>query len=103
MMCGSKTGVALIYGSILAFGIIGLAAHLTSQCHDYTGPIVDHVGWTPGPVSSYTDGVHGWLLWPGVTMMVCDALANLWFLVSWRKVWDAITIALRTRFHDGRA
>ena len=60
---------------------------------------MDHLGWTPGLVTSYTDGVHGWLLWPGVAMMVCDSLTNLWFLVSWRKLWAGAKDMLRRGFN----
>jgi hypothetical protein len=72
MMSGPKVGLSLAYGAILAFGILG--------------PVVDHAGWTPGPVTSYGNGVHGWLLWPGVTLMVCDAITNLAFLINWTKL-----------------
>ena len=97
-MCGAKVGLSLLYGAVLGFGILGL--QVTSLrinanipfCSLYfvIGPIVDHLGWTPGPVSSYENGVHGWLLWPGVTLMVCDAITNMYFLVNWTKIYDAI-------------
>lgn len=72
MMCGLKTGFSLLYGAFLGYALLG--------------PIVDWVGWTPGPVNDYTNGVHGWLLWPGVTLMVMDSVVNLAFLVNWGKV-----------------
>ena len=33
---------------------------------------------------SYADGPRGWLLWPGVAIMIADAFANL--ALSWRTV-----------------
>ena len=37
-----------------------------------------------------THGAKGWLLWPGVALMVSDALANLMMLVQWRQLWAAL-------------
>ena len=104
MMSGPKVGLSLAFGALLGFGIIG--------------PVVDSAGLTPGvlsrywhccvtaydclymhtgPVSSYGNGVHGWLLWPGVTLMVCDALTNLSFLINWRVIWGKISGLLPKR------
>jgi len=50
------------------------------------GPIVQAKGWAPGGVMSYSDGVRGWILWPGVAIMVADALTSLG--LSWRTILD---------------
>jgi hypothetical protein len=63
-----------------------------------SGPIVREQGWTPGPVSSYETGLHAWLLWPGVTMMVMDAMTNLTFLINWTKVYQLLSGLIMRRF-----
>eukprot|EP00042_Codosiga_hollandica_P041761 m.375608 g.375608 ORF g.375608 m.375608 type:complete len:102 (-) comp56181_c0_seq5:967-1272(-) len=60
MLSGPKVGLSMIFGALVAFGVIA--------------PIVNALGLTPGSASSYADGMHGWLLWPGVTLIVCDAI-----------------------------
>ena len=102
MMCGTKTGISLVYGSLLGFAILGLCVDAACMCRltPFAGPVVDYSGWTPGPVESYTNGVHAWLLWPGVAMMLCDALTNLWFLISWRKAWSGIKGIIQPSFAE---
>jgi hypothetical protein len=64
----------------------------------FVGPIVDRLGWTSGDVGNYTSGVHGWLLWPGVTLMVFDSLVNLAYLVNWKKTAQGFFALITSRF-----
>jgi len=42
------------------------------------------MGWVSGAIMDYKAGPRGWILWPGVTLMVTDSLLSLVF--SWRSV-----------------
>ena len=46
------------------------------------GPWVQEQGWAAGKVMSYSDGPRGWLLWPGVALMVSEALMAL--VLNWK-------------------
>ncbi len=68
ILIGPRVGASLALGAIAAWGILG--------------PWVQSQGWAPGAVMSYTDGPRGWLLWPGVAIMVSEALTAL--ALNWR-------------------
>ena len=40
------------------------------------------MSWAPGPIMKYETGPRGWLLWPGVALMVSEALMAL--ALSWK-------------------
>lgn len=63
ILIGPRIGVSLLAGAILSWGILG--------------PLSVHFGWTDGAIMSYETGAKGWLLWPGVALMVTDALMAL--------------------------
>jgi len=68
-----------VCGSLLAGSIVGWAI---------LGPLAQSQGWAPGGPMQYHDaatgiwGPRGWILWPGVAIMVADALVSL--ALSWR-------------------
>ena len=68
ILIGPRVGTSLALGAVVAWGVLG--------------PWVQSNGWAPGTVMSYTDGPRGWLLWPGVAIMVAEALTSL--ALSWR-------------------
>lgn len=68
ILIGPRVGASLAVGAVLAWGLLG--------------PMVQAAGWAPGDVMSYTDGPRGWLLWPGVAIMVSEALTAL--ALNWR-------------------
>lgn len=71
ILIGPRVGSSLLVGTIVAWGMLG--------------PFVMHQGWTEDQsIMSYMTGPRGWILWPGVAIMVSDAFANL--LLSWRSV-----------------
>jgi uncharacterized oligopeptide transporter (OPT) family protein len=63
ILIGPRIGLSLLLGAVLSWGILG--------------PISLQMGWTSGAIMSYADGPRGWLLWPGVALMVTDALMAL--------------------------
>ncbi len=68
ILIGPRVGASLALGAVVAWGILG--------------PWVQANGWAPGAIMSYTDGPRGWLLWPGVAIMVSEALTAL--ALNWR-------------------
>lgn len=70
ILIGPRVGASLFVGAVLAWGIIG--------------PFIVSQGWVSDKIMSYSDGPRGWLLWPGVALMVTDALMSLVF--SWKSI-----------------
>ncbi|NNE07107.1 MAG: OPT/YSL family transporter [Gemmatimonadetes bacterium] len=70
ILIGPRVGASLFAGAVVSWAIIG--------------PIAQANGWAEGSIMSYQDGPRGWILWPGVAIMVADALTNL--ALSWRTI-----------------
>ena len=62
-LIGPRVSVSLALGAVIAWGILG--------------PYAQSTGLAAGKVMSYADGPRGWLLWPGVGLMVSEALMGL--------------------------
>lgn len=73
-LIGPRVAGSLMLGAVVAWAVIG--------------PLVLQAGWVDGAVMSYSDGPRGWLLWPGVALMVSDALSNL--AMNWRTFLRAL-------------
>lgn len=70
LLIGPRVGLSLLAGAIIAWGLLG--------------PYVQSQGWATEPILEYHGGPRGWILWPGVAIMVADAMATLG--LSWRSV-----------------
>lgn len=70
LVIGPRIGISLLAGAIVGWGILG--------------PTVMNNGWMPQQTVIGTEGVQGWILWPGVAIMVADALTSLG--LSWRTI-----------------
>ncbi len=70
ILIGPKVGSSLLLGSVLAWGVLG--------------PYASSQGWVTGPIMDYKTGARGWILWPGVALMVTDALMSL--LLSYKSI-----------------
>ena len=68
ILIGPRVGASLALGAVVSWGVLG--------------PWAQANGWASGEIMSYTDGPRGWLLWPGVAIMVSEALTSL--ALSWR-------------------
>ncbi|QEG37269.1 OPT family oligopeptide transporter [Bythopirellula goksoeyrii] len=68
LLIGPRVVWSLLAGAVLGWAILG--------------PIAQSQGWAPGENMSYADGAKGWILWPGVAIMVCESLMAL--ALSWR-------------------
>jgi putative OPT family oligopeptide transporter len=63
ILIGPRVGISLFLGAILSWGIIA--------------PAVTDMGWVGSNIMDYKTGARGWILWPGVALMVTDALMAL--------------------------
>ncbi|MCB9778528.1 MAG: OPT/YSL family transporter [Alphaproteobacteria bacterium] len=70
ILIGMRVAASLALGAVVSWALLG--------------PYVQHQGWAPGGIMSYEDGARGWILWPGVAIMVSDALTRL--VLSWRTI-----------------
>jgi uncharacterized oligopeptide transporter (OPT) family protein len=67
-LMGPRVVLSLLLGAVLGWGVFG--------------PLAKSQGWATGEIMSYTNGPRGWILWPGVALMVSEALTSLG--LSWR-------------------
>ncbi len=70
ILIGPRVASSLLLGAILSWGVLA--------------PFVEGQGWVTGSTMSYADGARGWILWPGVAIMVADAMTSLG--MSWRTI-----------------
>lgn len=77
ILIGPRVGASLALGAVVSWGVLG--------------PWVQANAWAPGEIMSYTDGPRGWLLWPGVAIMVSEALTSL--ALSWRTFIRAFKVS----------
>lgn len=75
-LSGPKAGSSIMLGAVLAWGVIG--------------PIVHNAGLARGSVMGLDTGVRGWLLWPGVTLMLVDSIVTLCLSVPWSSMMPCI-------------
>ncbi len=76
ILIGPRIGISLLLGALLSWGLLG--------------PLSVHYGWTAGDaIMTYETGAKGWLLWPGVALMVTDALMAL--ILSLKSIYQSFT------------
>lgn len=77
VLIGFRVGLSLLIGAVVSWGVLA--------------PMVVQLGWVADPeaIMSYTQGARGWILWPGVAIMVADALTSL--ALSWRTILNTFT------------
>ena len=75
VLVGPRVALSLGFGAIVAWAVVA--------------PGVESMGWVTGGALSYRTGARGWLLWPGVALMVTDALTHL--ALAWRSVSNLLT------------
>lgn len=75
ILIGPRVATSLVLGAVFSWGVLA--------------PFVESQGWVAGPTMSYAEGARGWILWPGVAIMVADALTSL--ALSWRTVLNTFT------------
>lgn len=85
-LVGPRVSISLLIGAVIAWAILA--------------PIAKSNGWAEGAVMSYGDGPRGWILWPGVALMVSEALTAL--VLSWRTFVRAFKMPIRTGGGGGK-
>lgn len=73
---GIRTGISLLVGAVVAWGVVA--------------PAVLERGWAQAGAEAapWFGPLNGWLLWPGVAMMVTASLTS--FAFSWRSIVAAV-------------
>lgn len=64
---GPATTLHMLLGAIIGWGVLS--------------PLAKHKGWAPGPVSDWTTGSKGWIVWISLAIMLADSLVSLGWLV----------------------
>ena len=67
IIMGPATTLHMLLGAIIGWGMLS--------------PLAKHKGWAPGPVSDWTNGSKGWIVWISLTIMLADSLISLGWLV----------------------
>lgn len=67
IIMGPATTLHMLLGAIIGWGILS--------------PLAKHKGWAPGPVSDWTKGSKGWIVWISLAIMLADSLISLGWLV----------------------
>lgn len=67
IIMGPATTLHMLLGAIIGWGILS--------------PLAKHKGWAPGPVSDWTDGSKGWIVWISLAIMLADSLISLGWLI----------------------
>ncbi len=75
ILIGPRVAASLCAGAVFSWGLLG--------------PYVQSQGWAPAGIMPYDGGVRGWILWPGVAIMVADAMTQL--ALSWRTILNTFT------------
>jgi uncharacterized oligopeptide transporter (OPT) family protein len=110
ILIGPRIGTSLVLGAVLAWGVLGpamLSAGLVAGPFWVPEAVVDGAvvagHWSAGHLMQFTplsaeraatlgapasqiglSGARAWLLWPGVALMIADALTSL--ALNWRSV-----------------
>ncbi len=67
IIMGPATTLHMLLGAIIGWGILS--------------PLAKYKGWAPGPVSDWTDGSKGWIVWISLAIMLADSLVSLGWLL----------------------
>ncbi|KAF2642513.1 OPT superfamily oligopeptide transporter, partial [Massarina eburnea CBS 473.64] len=67
IIMGPATTLHMLLGAVIGWGVLS--------------PLAKHRGWAPGPVSDWTDGSKGWIVWISLAIMLSDSLVSLGWLV----------------------
>jgi OPT family oligopeptide transporter len=67
IIMGPATSLHMLLGAVVGWGILS--------------PLAKHKGWAPGPVSDWTTGSKGWIVWISLAIMLADSLVSLGWLV----------------------
>ena len=83
LLVGPRVGWSLLAGAICGWLVLGYGVLYQQGWVDAAAIHADG-NWSGSAIMSYSTGVRGWIIWPGVAIMVADALTSL--ALSWRTV-----------------
>lgn len=63
---GPATTLHMLLGALIGWGVLS--------------PLAKNKGWAPGPVSDWTEGSKGWIVWISLAIMLADSLVSLGWL-----------------------
>jgi len=106
MLVGLNVACSMMTGSILAWGVIGPLLVTTGECigkrpyGDPTDPETFDPKWqlytsftSLSNIGEGTPSPRYWLLWPGVMIMVCASMAELF--IQYKTIWIGVKTAWR--------
>ena len=64
---GPVTTLHMLLGAVVGWGILS--------------PVAKYKGWAPGPVSDWTNGSKGWIVWVSLAIMLADSVVSLGWLI----------------------
>ena len=67
IIMGPTTTLHMLLGAIVGWGILS--------------PLAKSKGWAPGPVSDWSTGSKGWIVWVSLAIMLADAIISLGWLL----------------------
>jgi OPT family oligopeptide transporter len=67
IIMGPATTLHMLLGAIIGWGVLS--------------PLAKHKEWAPGPVSDWTNGSKGWIVWISLAIMLADSLVSLGWLL----------------------
>ncbi|KAF2036679.1 oligopeptide transporter-like protein [Setomelanomma holmii] len=67
IIMGPATTLHMLLGAIIGWGVLS--------------PLAKHKGWASGPVSDWTNGSKGWIVWISLAIMLADSLVSLGWLL----------------------
>ncbi|KAF2204582.1 oligopeptide transporter-like protein [Delitschia confertaspora ATCC 74209] len=67
IIMGPATTLHMLLGAVIGWGVLS--------------PLAKHKGWAPGPVSDWTNGSKGWIVWISLAIMLADSLVSLGWLI----------------------
>jgi putative OPT family oligopeptide transporter len=82
LLIGPRVGASLLAGAIVGWLVLGYG--VVYQSGWVSGDMKPDGQWSHAAIFSYLEGVRGWILWPGVAIMIADALMSL--ALSWRTI-----------------
>lgn len=67
IIMGPATTLHMLLGAIIGWGVLS--------------PLAKYKEWAPGPVSDWTNGSKGWIVWISLAIMLADSLVSLGWLL----------------------
>ncbi|KAF2840115.1 OPT superfamily oligopeptide transporter [Patellaria atrata CBS 101060] len=67
IIMGPSTTLHMLFGAIIGWGVLS--------------PLAKSKGWAPGPVSDWTTGSKGWIVWVSLAIMLADSFVSLGWVI----------------------